>query len=180
MIDFFDYKKIMPDGKTLFLGSKVFELEGTGMSKTVIVPHRFAGRLDRYVFELTDDIENIDDVMRVNGIYNPFSVDEGEMLIVPDTAYNRYFKESDTTTIEHSSRRKAADEVIEKGKEEVKALSSASASDSDDSNTYAGTVANGQDNKTDDERISEVSDILKTNVDQSRLERINKRGPNER
>lgn len=164
MIDHFEYKN--NNGDMVDLGSKVFDLKGTPVHATVIVPESYGGRVDRFAYDKLDSTSAVDDILRANNLYNPFAFDKGEIIKLPVTSYNRYTTESEETRIQHSERWKASDKIV----------------GGDGTGNTQTDVPIPTDTQTDDERVRVVAEINKTNIDNTRVDRLNniKKQPNER
>ena len=88
----FDNKKtyMASDGaEMLNLSIPCVDISKIGVRSMIKVSQDEAGRLDRLVWKnVGHDMSLIDDVMYINHIFNPFAVEEGDMLRIPVNSYS--------------------------------------------------------------------------------------------
>ena len=82
----FDYKPTLIDenGDEFFdLSAPVFDYNSDTAKALVFVNQEYNGRADLIAFDQFGDEGYLDSIMKVNNLYNPFAVEEGQFLLIP-------------------------------------------------------------------------------------------------
>ena len=85
---------ISQDGEEyLNLSSPVVDIEKIVVNGYIKVNQDYKGRLDKFVYaNVSKDFNAIDIIMYANHIFNPFSIDDGDILYTPIYNENLYSK----------------------------------------------------------------------------------------
>ena len=99
----FDYKRkyIASDGEEYVnMGITAFDANKVGIKSMVKLNQDNNGRIDVFTYNnIMEDLENIDTVMYVNHIFNPFAIQEGDVVYVPN-GDDYYYKEAEPELID--------------------------------------------------------------------------------
>jgi hypothetical protein len=91
----FDFKPILLDenGDEYFdLSAPVFDYNSDTAKALVFVNQEYDGRADLIALDQFGDEGYLDSIMKVNNLYNPFAVEEGQFLLIPSvTAGSPYY-----------------------------------------------------------------------------------------
>lgn len=79
----FQNKKVLVDDKIIMTEPYLLFKNGTIDNETFVVTDYHAGRIDLISLNVYGTAELSDQILKYNGISNPFSVGEGDVLIIP-------------------------------------------------------------------------------------------------
>ena len=82
----FDFKPILLDqngDEYLDLSAPVFDYNSDTAKALVFVNQEYNGRADLISLDQFGDEGYLDSIMKVNSLYNPFAVEEGQFLLIP-------------------------------------------------------------------------------------------------
>lgn len=82
----FDFKPIVLDENEeeyFDLSAPVFDYNSSTAKALVFVNQEYASRGDLIAFDQFGDEGYLDSIMKVNNLYNPFALEEGQFLIIP-------------------------------------------------------------------------------------------------
>lgn len=101
----FDYKRkyIASDGEEYVnMGIPAFDANRVGIKSMAKLNQDNNGRIDTFTYyNIMEDLENIDTVMYVNHIFNPFAIQEGDVVYVPN-GDDYYYKEAEPELVDGS------------------------------------------------------------------------------
>lgn len=83
----FDYKRryIASDGEEYInMGIPALDLSTIQISTILSLNQDNNGRLDNFTYNIMKDIDSVDTLMYINHIYNPFAVQDGDILYIPN------------------------------------------------------------------------------------------------
>lgn len=102
-----------------------FTLDNVGIKCFHVVNKDEEGRMDKIAIEYYNDTQYIDILCLMNHIFNPFSIKENDMIIIPEItsiASKVYKKPSIPTWIEGSQPKKSSTNTNEKDKNRIDRL----------------------------------------------------------
>ncbi len=75
--------KRIENGKVIMTEPTVLFANGTGLIGSFTVDSEYAGRIDLIALQLYGTASKADYILKYNGISNPFSIEEGDVLLIP-------------------------------------------------------------------------------------------------
>lgn len=97
-----DYKRkyIASDGEEYVnMGSRVLDVNKLKANNINRLTKDYNGRIDSYTFANLSNRNDIDLVMYINHIFNPFAIKEGDVIYAPNSA-DFYYKDEEPTLID--------------------------------------------------------------------------------